>query len=285
MRRGALVLCGGRSRRMGRDKAWLPFGGERLLQRVVARVAACCDEVVVVARPGQELPPLPADVRVAHDELPDQGPLGGLVPGLRALAACDACFATSCDAPFVSAAVIDLLFARVTDHDVAVAESGGFTHPLSAVYRPHVVPALERLLAAGRLRPVFLYDEVATARVDEHALRAVDPELDALRNVNTPEAYEDALARAFPELSVELYDIARARAGRAVVPVRADTLRGALLQLARLCPALAPDVVTADGALAAHWRASVGGASFVDAPDTPLAGDAPLIVISALAGG
>ena len=283
-RRRGVVLCGGRSRRMGRDKAWLPFDRERLLQRAVRTVGSAVDSVTVVARPGQALPPLPPEVAVLRDDVPDLGPLGGLVAALRA--ADDApCFVTSCDAPLLRREVPDLLFASLGSADVAVAEAEGYTHPLCAVYRPRVRGHVGRLLAAGRLRPIFLYDEVPTVRVPESALRAVDPELDCLRNVNDADAYEAALARAFPEVRVELFDLARARAATACATVRAATLGGALLALADHLPRLVPDVLTADGGLAPHWRASLGGAHFVDDPATPLPADTPLLLLSALAGG
>ena len=76
MTRGAVVLCGGRSTRMGRDKATLPFGGETLLQRVVGIVQSIVDDVTVVGRRDQALPELPDAVRVAHDAVEDRGPLG-----------------------------------------------------------------------------------------------------------------------------------------------------------------------------------------------------------------
>ena len=79
---GAVILCGGESRRMGEPKAWLPFGGERMLQRVVRLVANVVEDVAVVAAPGQELPPLPPSVILARDPVPGRGPLQGLAAGL-----------------------------------------------------------------------------------------------------------------------------------------------------------------------------------------------------------
>ena len=70
---GALVLCGGESRRMGEPKAWLPFGRERMLQRVVRLVGTTAEPVVVVAGPDQELPPLPSAVRIARDSIQGAG--------------------------------------------------------------------------------------------------------------------------------------------------------------------------------------------------------------------
>lgn len=200
MKRGALILCGGHSTRMGRDKASLAFGAETLLQRVVRLVRPLVDEVVVVARPGQALPELPGDVRIAHDEIEDQGPLGGLQAGLR-VATADALYTTGCDVPFLQAALVELLFERLGEADIAVADEGGFTHPLAAVYRTTVLPIVERLLAEERRRPIFLYGEVPTVRVEEADLRTADPELLSLANLNTPEAYEAALERLRGEAS------------------------------------------------------------------------------------
>ena len=198
MKRGALILCGGRSVRMGRDKALLPFGDETLLQRVVRIVTPLVEEVLVVAHAEQALPALPEHVRIVHDEVEDQGPLGGLQAGLRHARA-EALFTTGCDVPFVQPALIELLFERLGDARIAVADEAGFAHPLAAVYRRNVAPVVERLLAEGRRRPRFLYDEVATVRGGEDDLRRADPELLSLANLNTPEAYEAALARLAAE--------------------------------------------------------------------------------------
>jgi molybdopterin-guanine dinucleotide biosynthesis protein A len=66
---GAVILCGGESRRMGRPKAWLPFGDQLMLQRVVRLAGTIARPIVVVAAPGQELPKLAADILVVRDPL------------------------------------------------------------------------------------------------------------------------------------------------------------------------------------------------------------------------
>src|SRR5436190_1021277 len=85
----AIVLCGGRSSRMGMDKANLPFGAETLLERVVRICSEAVDRVVVVASPEQLLPPLPSTVRIVHDRESGRGPLEGLRTGLAAIEAPD----------------------------------------------------------------------------------------------------------------------------------------------------------------------------------------------------
>src|SRR6185312_15898389 len=94
---GGIILCGGQSRRMGRPKAWLPFGGEVMLPRVVRLLGEVVAPVAVVAAPGQDLPPLPAGVDVVRDEEEGRGPLQGLAAGLAALAGrADAAYLSSC---------------------------------------------------------------------------------------------------------------------------------------------------------------------------------------------
>jgi molybdenum cofactor guanylyltransferase len=191
---GAIVLCGGKSRRMGRSKAWLPFGDEALLQRVVRRLSEAAWPVVVVSARDQELPALPEDVRVTHDLAEDRGPLQGIAAGLSALSGhADAAFVSATDAPFVEPALVRHLFALMgQDHDAVVPRAEGHYHPLAAVYRCSVKPEVDRLLAADRRRPFFLFERVRTLVVDEALLG----DARALRNLNTPDDYVAALRDA-----------------------------------------------------------------------------------------
>jgi molybdopterin-guanine dinucleotide biosynthesis protein A len=194
-RRGAVVLAGGRSTRMGRDKASLPLRDGTLLSHVVATLREVVGEVVVVSRRGQALPPLPPGLPVvpAHDDVEDRGPLGGLAPGLAASTK-EAVYASSCDAPLLKAAFVRTLFERLGDADVAVPEAQGRLHPLAAVWRRSVLPHVLEALGEGRLRPVHVIERVRHVVVPEAVLRAVDPGLDSLRNLNTPADYEEARA-------------------------------------------------------------------------------------------
>lgn len=195
---GAVVLCGGQSRRMGQPKAWLPFGPERMLQRVVRLVREAVGPVVVVAAPGQECPPLPDSVTLVRDPVSNRGPLQGLAAGLAALPdAADLAFASATDVPFLLPAWIDRLHELIEDHDLAIPFCDGYHHPLAALYRrATVLPAIEALLRDDRLRPVFLREAVRTRVVKAEELRAADPDLRTLRNLNTPEEYLQALCEA-----------------------------------------------------------------------------------------
>ncbi len=181
---------------MGRPKEWLPFGGEPMLLRVIRLLSEVVQPIVVVAAPGQDLPPLPTSIRVARDPVGGRGPLEGLVAGFAALPDVDAAYVTSCDVPLLQAEFVRHVIGALGAHDIAVPVEGRFHHPLAAVYRTSVASIAAELLAADQLRPVFLFDRVATHRIPLDTLRAADPELTSLRNLNHWEDYVAALACA-----------------------------------------------------------------------------------------
>lgn len=192
-----IVLCGGRSTRMGSSKALLPFGDETMLQRVVRLLGTVASPLVVVAAAGQPLPDLPTSATVTRDQQEGRGPLEGLRAGLTALPEdVDIAYATGCDVPLLVPAFVERLADLLGDADIAVMEDDGFTHPLSAIYRRRTLPHVEALLAAGRLRPAFLFDAVRTRRVCAADVAQVDPGLLTLRNLNTREEYLGALSIA-----------------------------------------------------------------------------------------
>ena len=197
MTAGGIVLCGGKSSRMGVPKATLPFGPETMLQRVVRLLGTVVSPVVVVAAREQALPELPHGITVTRDEREQKGPLEGLRAGLRALpSSVGIAYVTSCDVPLLVPAFVERMVGLLGDHDIAVMEIEGFPHPLSAVYRRDTLPQVEALLAEDRLRPVFLFDTVRTRRVRPEEMTVVDPQLRTLRNLNTRADYLEALSEA-----------------------------------------------------------------------------------------
>jgi molybdopterin-guanine dinucleotide biosynthesis protein A len=179
---------------MGQPKAWLPFAGELMLPRVVRLLSEVVRPIVVVAAPEQNVPPLPAQVAVVRDAEKGRGPLQGLAAGLTALQGrADAAYVSSCDVPFLKPEFVRRLIELLGDHAACVPRVGEYHHPLAAVYRLEVADAVAKLLATGRLRPVFLIETVTTRVVEAEELADVDPSFQSLRNVNTPEEYQAAL--------------------------------------------------------------------------------------------
>ena len=139
-------------------------------------------------------------IQIARDQVEYRGPLAGLAVGMAALQGeVDCVYASACDAPLLRPAFVRAMIAALGDAEIAVPFDGRFHHPLAAVYRVSVLPRIEELLAADRLRPVFLFEMCRTREVSLDELRQVDPDLDSLCNTNTPEEYQQALARIAEE--------------------------------------------------------------------------------------
>ena len=192
---GAIVLCGGRSVRMGADKATLRIGGETMLERMVRIVSGVLDPVVVAARGGQEVPDLPEGVLLVRDAVEHAGPLAGIAAGLTAFdGRCDAVFVCACDHPLIKPAFIRRLIEQLGPAAAAVPEKDGRRYPLTAVYRVGVRSVIDDLLSSGERRVGMLVEACDARIIPADRFADVDPDLDSLRNVNEPDEFE-AIAR------------------------------------------------------------------------------------------
>jgi molybdopterin-guanine dinucleotide biosynthesis protein A len=185
-----VILAGGESRRMGRDKATLPGpgGAGTMVEYVVGVVGQRCEPVFVVAAPGQPLPALNA--RIVRDEVRGLGPLPAAGRGLRAAAEAGATFAFvgAVDMPLLEAELIDdLVRLAVETNAEVVLPWDGRSHYLAAVYRTDLADRIQALVAAGERRMSALIDA-------SDAQQIVLPDSRALANVNT-EADLRALVR------------------------------------------------------------------------------------------
>ena len=185
-----IILCGGQSSRMGRDKATLSAGTETFLERATRIGRELADDVIVVSRASQ---PVPAGVRVVHDPVENLGPLAAIAAGLAA-SHTDLNAVIACDMPLVKTAVIRRLVEAIGDHDVCVAVVDGHASVLCGVYRTRVAPVAKQLLDQGERRVTALVDRVQTKRVDAAALRDIDPHLETFFSCDTPGSYKQLIA-------------------------------------------------------------------------------------------
>ena len=187
------MLAGGLSRRLGRDKALEPFGGEPLISRVIGRLATLANETVVVVNSearAAELP-LPTGAKTAVDIYPDSGSLGGIFTGLTA-ASNEWGFVVACDMPFLNTALIRHVLSLRQAHDAVVPTLDGYPEPTHSAYSKACLPHIERRLEAGQLRIARFFDDVRVRYVQDDEVDALDAERLSFFNVNTP----DDLARA-----------------------------------------------------------------------------------------
>jgi molybdenum cofactor guanylyltransferase len=280
---GGVVLAGGRSSRMGTPKAALEWHGSTLLRRTAGIVArACGGPVVVVRAQGQELPALPAGILVVDDPREGKGPVQGIAAGLAAMRGhADIAFVCSTDMPFLHPAFIRRVLRVLGDSestDVALPLARGFRQPLAAAYRVSLAEIAERLVKEDRLRPAFLFGECAVQELDDEALRkdpvlaALDPDLDSVVNVNTPADYQAALARAAPEVTVQLFGVLAKGGGKSGPhAVRAATVGAAAGALGLV--------------LDRHVTAALNGDQITRDGETPLVSGDTVFFLSADAGG
>ena len=190
---GAL-LCGGASRRMGRDKARLELGERRLMDFPLEALASVAGRTLLASGPAS--PPAQAATRFAElglqevaDTGPGEGPLRGLLAALEAAETPWLCV-LACDMPGASAATLERLLARAAgdDLDVCLAEVERGSQPLFGVYHTRVARCVRAALERGERRLVAFHGglRVATVPLGERAAEA--------RNLNTPEEFARELA-------------------------------------------------------------------------------------------
>ncbi|MFN8088901.1 MAG: molybdenum cofactor guanylyltransferase [Mycobacterium sp.] len=177
----AVVLAGGASRRMGRDKATLPHpdvASMTMVEHVVGVLNSRCAHVFVIAAPGQPLPPLSAEV--LRDEIRGVGPLLATGRGLRAAAAAgaDSAFVSAVDMPYLTADIIDELKYHANAEVEVVLPWDGRDHYLAGIYRTGLADRVDALVASGRRSMRALAESALTQRV-------VLPPTKALTNINS----------------------------------------------------------------------------------------------------
>lgn len=202
-REGALlsgaVLAGGRSRRMGTDKALLPLrpGDPPLLRVVLDRVAAVVDDITIVASGRPQYGAF--GVRVVPDRLEGAGTLGGIATALMT-ARHDRCLVVACDMPFLNVDLLRWMADQPRDYDVFVPRlpgesrqgSGYVFQTLHAVYGRNCLPAIEGRLATGQRQVIGFFEDVRVRTVELDVIQGFDPDQRSFFNANTPEAAREA---------------------------------------------------------------------------------------------
>lgn len=191
-----IILAGGRSRRMGTDKALLPTPAQTsrtFVEHLAGLLSAHCTEVLLVARDetsSQQYSSISPQQpwRLVYDQLPDQGPLMGLASGLRATTASHA-LVVAVDLPFVQPALLAWLGDFPLTDELIVPRVQGIPQVLLARYPRAILPTVESCLRDGRRDPRALLERAPVRFLEEEQLREVDPELRSFVNVNTPEDF------------------------------------------------------------------------------------------------
>ena len=188
-----IILAGGLSRRLGRDKAVEPIKGQPLVGRVMDALSGIADELVVVVNTpqrGRELP-LRDSAVVAVDIYPNAGSLGGIFTGLSS-ASNQWGIVVACDMPFLNLDLLSYLLSFRESHDAVVPVLDGRPEPTHAAYSKVCLSAIEARLEANDLKIARFFDDVRVKYVSQRRVEEIDPRRRSFFNVNT----EEDLARA-----------------------------------------------------------------------------------------
>lgn len=190
-----VALAGGRSKRLGRNKAVEKIGGQSLIERVVDKLSQVTSETVVVVAEESKAADLnlPPWVRTAADLYPGTGSLGGIFTGLSA-AKGNYGVVVACDMPFLNVDLIRFMLDIVSDYDAVVPRLQGRPEPLHAVYSKTCVGPIERCLQADQLKIAIFFEQINVAYLEEDDIEAFDPSHLSFFNVNTQEDLDKALA-------------------------------------------------------------------------------------------
>ena len=192
-----VILAGGKSRRMGENKALLQLGGDSLIGHVIHRMRLVTDELLLITNNPAEYKHL--DLPMYEDILPNTGALGGIHTGLS-YASHDAVLCVACDSPFLDPKLITYLTSLLGGHDAVIpytfrGDTGQMTlQTLCAVYSKRCLPIIKRMLQEREFRVHAIYERAHIKRIPPEVWRKFDPEGMSFFNINTPEDFDRATA-------------------------------------------------------------------------------------------
>ncbi|HSR31761.1 MAG TPA: molybdenum cofactor guanylyltransferase [Anaerolineae bacterium] len=181
-----VILAGGQSERLGRDKSLLEVAGEPLLARAVRLLAVLSDDLIVVTNDPTRYTRLDLVARLVSDERPGFGSLMGMYSGLKA-ANHQRALVVACDMPFINLPLLRYMLSLAEGHDVVVPRVDGLLEPLHAIYDKSCLPYIREVLDGGQRKIIAFFDRVCVRYVEEQEIGEFDPLRLSFLNVNTPE--------------------------------------------------------------------------------------------------
>jgi molybdopterin-guanine dinucleotide biosynthesis protein A len=182
-----IILAGGKSRRMGRDKAFIDAGGVPLFERVYSVFREIFSEIIIVVndvRPFEKY-----EGRIENDIISNKGALGGLYTGLFHASSHHA-FCSACDMPLLNPRLIKYMSGERDAYDVIIPRTRDGLHPLHAIYSKNCIRPMRQLLDRGDLKIINFFNRVRVRYIEETEIRRVDPHMRSFLNVNTREEME-----------------------------------------------------------------------------------------------
>jgi molybdopterin-guanine dinucleotide biosynthesis protein A len=187
-----VILSGGKSLRMGQDKAFIEIAGLPMIERILRVLGDLFEETLVVAN--QTDPYRRLDTSVYTDAIPGRGALGGLYTGLL-FSSFDTAFCVGCDMPFLSPSLISYLADEIEGHDAVVPRTADGLQPLHAVYSKTCLGAIRRVIDENKEKIIDIYPLVNVKVIPESDFSFLAGWKESFLNVNTPEDLDQAKTR------------------------------------------------------------------------------------------
>ena len=182
-----VILAGGKSKRMGTNKAFLEINGQRMIDQIVDIFKNTFEEVILVTNSPIEY--LHLDLRIVTDLVPNKGALGGIFTGLF-YASFHHIFVTACDMPFLNKGFIDYMVSKAGNFDAVVPLSSDGLEPLHAIYSKRCIRHIETQLESDDLKITNFYPKVRVKEISHHEILSFDPKSSLFFNINTTEDLE-----------------------------------------------------------------------------------------------
>lgn len=184
-----VILAGGKSTRIGKDKAFLIINGQRIIDRIIYIFRDIFDDIIIVTNNPIEYFHL--DLKLATDIIPQKGALGGIYTGLF-YASSQHIFVTACDMPFINKGFVEYVVSKADNFDVVVPRSDDGLQPLHAVYSKRCQNHIEAAIQSNRLKIKDIYPKSRVKEISTEEIRYFDPQQSLFFNINYPDDLEKA---------------------------------------------------------------------------------------------
>ncbi len=178
-----IILSGGKSIRMGENKAFIEIEGIPMITRIYDVFKKLFHEIIIVTDQRELF--LHMNAKFYEDIFPNRGVLAGLYTGLF-FSSFPYSFCVACDMPFLKESVIQYLIRCIEDHDAVVPKTKDGLQPLHAIYSKNCLEPIRKIIDQGKNRIIDFYPEVKIKIVEEEEFHSLDPKMESFINVNTP---------------------------------------------------------------------------------------------------
>jgi len=185
-----IILAGGKSQRMGKEKASLKIGETYLIEVIVGKLKDFFEEIILIITNNSFKYRFPG-TRTVTDVVPGKGPLGGIYTGLL-VSSTKFNFFCACDMPFLNLNLLKFMVSQINENDAVIPIIKGFAEPLHSIYSKNCLPAIKYQLQTEDLKIKNFFPRIKCKYIPEDKIRKYDPCLLSFFNLNTPQVLESA---------------------------------------------------------------------------------------------